>query len=111
MKILDQNEIKQLELLINMEIELINDAFKKSEILGRACIINAITSFKRFYLSTKYGKIIPSMCTEYRYFVVGLLNNVDESFKGVALKEVLMPEIEEINDEELLRALNVDEYK
>lgn len=109
MKILDEKDIAILDFIVNNEIGFINKGFEASELLGKVFISNSINSFVDNNLKKLYGDIVPQFSSEYRYFIVGLLKGIDDKFKDIALKEVLIPTIRRIKDEELLSALNIDE--
>lgn len=105
MKILSQSEVEQLKELVFMEAELINLAFSRSQSYGLMILSNILTSFKELYLTKTYGDVIPSMCTEYRVFIVELLKLISDDYKENVLSELLIPKVKEINDEELLDLL------
>ncbi len=108
MTIISRTDKALIEGLALSETQLINYAFSLSDIKGILCLSNAITSFKQLYLEDRYGKIVFSMCTEYRLFVIELLKNIDEHKKDIAVKEVLVPTIGDVTDEQLFALLRGD---
>ncbi len=108
MQIITPEQQKLLDHIISRECENINFAFNSSELLGKVMLSNAITSFKNVYLMPIYGDIIPAMSTEYRCFVVGLLKGIDSKYLDVAVKEVILPTIPEIDTDKLLLTLKGD---
>lgn len=105
MQIITPEQQLLLNHIISRECENINLAFNNSELLGKVMLSNAITSFKNVYLMSIYGDIIPAMSTEYRYFVIGILNGIKEEYQGIAISEVILPTIPEFDTDELLLAL------
>jgi len=76
MKILDKVEIGLLDNLVDMEVGAINHMYKKSVKHGNAMFESSCYSFEN-YLYKIHGDFIPSMCSEWRYFLVKLLKNID----------------------------------
>lgn len=103
MKKLTKNDSELLESLIKSEIELIEKGFMLSEFTGKVFLSNSINEFKNVHLKAKYGEIIPSMCTEYRYFVVGLLKSINDEYRSIAIREILLPTIGNASTEEILK--------
>lgn len=97
--------IKELDTLIENEVSLIEFGFNKSELLGKVYIGNSISSFVENYLNRKYGNVAPQLSAEYRYFIIGILNNISQEFKEIALKEVLIPTVRNVGNTELLQVL------
>lgn len=110
MKILTNEDTALLDFLIKSEVELIEKGFKISEYTGKVFLSNAMTDFKDGHLKAKYGAIIPSMCTEYRYFIIGLLKELKGEFRDLAIQEVLIPTVGAVSTDELLKALNDTAY-
>ncbi len=106
MKILDENTIQELDKLIDMECELLNKGYSISNTVGNTFLSNSITSFVDNFLKIVYGEIIPSYSSEYRYFIVGILKNIDNAYFEEAMQEVLIPTVRRIGSEELLSILN-----
>lgn len=106
MKVLSELDRQELDLLIEMECELLNKGYSISELTGNTFLSNTITSFANDYLKKIYGNIILQYSSEYRYFIVGLLKNIDKAYLEMALKEMLIHTVREISSEELLEALN-----
>lgn len=98
---------KQLDELINMEVEHINRGFQINLKLGKYYVSNAISSFKNNYLKKVYGNVIPQLSTEYRTFLIGLLVGINDEYKPHALSEVLIPTVKEINDQDLLKIFDI----
>lgn len=106
MKILDENDIELLDIMVKNEIEFIHKGFKVSELLGKLFISNSISSFVNNHLKNTHGKeILPQFSSEYRYFIVGLLKNINDEFKEVVTREILIPTVKKTNNEELLTIL------
>lgn len=105
MKVLSQDEKDLLDILVKNEIEIIEKGFLISEFMGKLFLSNSISDFKNVHLKAKYGEIIPAMCMEYRYFIIGLLKNIKDEYKGVATREVIVPTIGNIETEKLLKIL------
>ena len=99
---LNEEVIGLLNEVIQMEIEHINRGFNASELLGKVFLENTIKSFVDNYLKKIYGDIIPQYSSEYRYFIVGILKQIDDDFKELALCEILIPTVQALGDEELL---------
>lgn len=107
MKILTQSEIELLNYVIKNEIEFINLGYKLSATTGHYFVSNAITSFVDIYLQRIYGNIVPQFSSEYRFFILGLLSNIDRAFKDDLLIEILIPTVGKISDKELYEALKI----
>ncbi len=105
MLVLSSEHLKQLKELIALECEHINRGFQINTKLGKYYISNAIYSFKCIYLKKVYGDVIPLLSTEYRAFIIGLIMGINDNYKEVALREILIPTVKEINNEELLNFL------
>ncbi|MCG3684440.1 hypothetical protein [Aliarcobacter butzleri] len=105
MKVLLQDEKDLLDILVKNEIEIIQKGFLISEFMGKLFLSNSISDFKNVHLKAKYGEIIPAMCMEYRYFIIGLLKNIKDEYKSVATREVIVPTIGNIETEKLLKVL------
>lgn len=110
MKVLNEDDKELLDLLVKSELEIIEKGFSISEFTGKVFLQNAIRDFKNIHLKAKYGEIIPSMCMEYRYFIIGLLKGIKEEYKSNAVHEVLIPTVGAISTDELLKALNDTAY-
>ena len=111
MKKLTELDIVLLDNLIKSELEIIEKGFMISEMLGKVFLSNAINEFKDVYLKNKYGEIIPSMSTEYRYFILGILKTINDEFKELVIQEVLIPTIGKVPTDELLKILNDTGYR
>lgn len=107
MKKLSQKEVELLTILANKELEVIEKGFTISEFMGKVFLTNAINDFKNIHLKAKYGDIIPSMCTEYRLFIFKILENIKDEYRGLAIKEVIVPTIGEFETKDLLKALKL----
>lgn len=105
MKVLSQDEKNLLDILVKNEIEVIEKGFLISEFMGKLFLSDSISDFKNIHLKAKYDEIIPSMCMEYRYFIIELLKNIKNEYRDVATREVIVPTIGNIETEELLRIL------
>lgn len=105
MKLLNDEEKELLKQLIHNELLIIEKGFSFSIFTGNVFLENAITEFRDTYLKRKYGEFIPSMCIEYRYFIVGLLKEIKDEFRAAAIQEVLIPKIGKVTTEELLKTL------
>lgn len=105
MNILSSADKKLLLSLIEIELEVIEKGFQISELMGNVFLANAINEFKNVYLKQKYGNIIPSMCTEYRFFIIHILKNIKDEYRGLATKEVIVPTIGEFETKDLLKAI------
>ena len=110
MKVLNEADKKLLDSLVTNELVIIEKGFSISEFTGKVFLKNAITDFIDIHLKAKYGEIIPSMCREYRYCLIGLLKNINAEYKSSALSEVLIPTIGKVPTDELLKALNDTAY-
>lgn len=106
MTILSEEDKELLNCLILSELTIIETGFSISQFSGKVFLQNAINDFKEIHLKSKYGDIIPSMCTEYRYFIIGLLKNIKNEYKEFAVREVILPTIGTVTTIELLKALN-----
>lgn len=106
MKILSDNDIELLNILINNEVEFIEKGFMISELIGLMFLRNSIKSFLENYLYKIYGNCIPSFSSEYRYFVIGLINNINSKYYVNVIKELLIPNVGMLDNTELLSYLN-----
>ncbi len=106
MNVLTELDRQELDLLIMMECELLNKGYSISELAGNTFLSNSITSFANGYLKKIHGNIILSYSSEYRYFILGLLKNIDKVYHEMALREILIRTVRDISNEELLEALN-----
>ena len=105
MNILTTYDKEMILSLVQMELEVIEKGFQISEFMGKIFLTNAINEFKNVYLKQKYGNIIPSMSTEYRFFIIHILKNIKDEYRGLAVKEVISPTIGEFETEDLLKAI------
>lgn len=110
MKQLTELDTVLIDHLVKSELEIIEKGFMLSEMIGKVFLSNAINEFRDVYLKNKYGEIIPSMSTEYRYFILGILKKVKDEFKESVIQEVLIPTIGVVSTDELLKALNDTDY-
>lgn len=84
---LDETELKKL---YEMEAKGINAAYGVSEKLGASVLNNAIASFMDF-LTVIDGKFIPGMNINYRVFIVGLLESIDDKYLEAVFVEIMFP--------------------
>lgn len=105
MIMINPDEKELLDLLVKSELEIIEKGFSISEFTGKVFLQNAITDFKDVHLAAKYGNIIPSMCMEYRYFIVELLKGIKKEYRGFAIREVLVPTVGSVATLELLNSI------
>ncbi|MFX4155522.1 hypothetical protein ACOL23_11295 [Aliarcobacter butzleri] len=106
---LTEDEKDLLDILVKNEIEVIEKGFFISEFMGKLFLSNSISDFKNIHLKAKYGEIIPAMCMEYRYFIIGLLKKIKDEYRDVATREVIVPTIGNIETEKLLKILKEKE--
>ncbi len=90
-----------LEGLALSEAQLINMAFNLSEDQGKVHLSNAIDSFKDIYLKDTSSEVIFSLSTEYRFFIMELLKNINVVHRDIAVKDVLVPTIGDVTDNDL----------
>ncbi|MFX4240281.1 hypothetical protein ACOL3H_07245 [Aliarcobacter butzleri] len=102
---LTEDKINLLDTLIKMELEIIEKGFSISEFMGKMLLSNSISDFKENYLRKTYGDTIPSLSTEYRCFIIGLLKNIKDEYRDIATREVIVPTIGNIETEKLLKIL------
>ena len=84
---MDEEKIKKL---IEIECEMINFSFGISIHLGRKAILNSISEFYNWLCRYEGKKIFAPMNMDYRTFVIGVLNGVDEEYVENAVEAVLM---------------------
>lgn len=106
MKILSENDIQLLNTLIKDECEFIEKGFIVSQYMGKTFLRNSITSFIDNYLFKVYGACIPSFSSEYRYFVLGIVNTINSDYLESVIQELLIPTIGMVSNHELLNALS-----
>ncbi len=106
---LTEDEKDLLDILVKNEIEVIEKGFLISEFMGKLFLSNSISDFKNIHLNAKYGEIIPAMCMEYRYFIIGLLKKIKDEYRDVATREVIVPTIGNIETQKLLKILKEKE--
>lgn len=104
MQVLTPEHMKMLKLLAQRESSIVNLAYAHNKEFGEIFLSNSITDFKEEYLKQQYGDVIPSMSTEYRFFILQLLDGVEEKYKADAIAFVLKPSFE-AKTEELLNAI------
>lgn len=80
----------QLKTLSKEDAMLINMSFGISESLGIAAINNSISSFIDF-LKSGGGAFVPALSLEYRVYLVGLIDEIDEAYKVVATQYIILP--------------------
>lgn len=107
MKILDEKTIGELTQLAQMEADIINKCFEKSQKLGLTMLNNSIGSFAENYLKKIYGNIVLSMCSEYRFFILELTKIIDKKFQDAVISELLIPQARTLKDTELFEQLIV----
>ncbi|WP_152632518.1 hypothetical protein [Aliarcobacter butzleri] len=106
MNIISEEEKQLLNELIKMEVEFIEGGFKASTERGKMFFSNSLTHFVSTYLEPKYkSKIIPSMSTEYRYLLLGILANIDNKYLNSLIRESLIPTYKNISTSQLLEAI------
>lgn len=108
MKILTKLHTDLLDHLIKCELEIIEKGFSISKTTGKIFLQNTLTHFKDNYLKKLYGDIIPSFCSEYRYFLLGLLKDIKKEYLDCAISEVLIPKIGRVTTDDLLSILNIE---
>jgi len=75
--------------LVALEVEFINYGYSLNDEAGATCLLNSISSFKKFILFTQ-GETIFSMSIDYRTFIVGLLISIEKQYLDSAMKVVLL---------------------
>lgn len=87
---MEKSTLQQIETLCETDAELINRSFGIKESLGITALKSSIDSFTVF-LSQQYGNFIPSMNLEYRCYIVGLFERIEDPYKAIATKNILFP--------------------
>lgn len=87
-----QEILSQLTELCETDAMLVNTSFGLSERLGIAAIKESISSFTIF-LTKQHGNFIPGMSLEYRTYIVGLLEKINDDYKDAALAAILLPKL------------------
>lgn len=106
---LENKDLIELEKLIKFESINIEKCFSLSINLGKLFFLNVLTDFKKVYLKKKYGyEIIPNLSTEYRYFLIGLLNNINPKYLKYLQREAIFPT--DINVENLFYNISKSQY-
>lgn len=80
----------QLKTLSEKDAILINMSFGISESLGIAAINDSISSFIDF-LKSRNGAFVPAFSLEYRVYLVGLIDKIDEAYKTIAAQNIILP--------------------
>jgi len=88
MHILSTQELEQINQLADMEANLINMGFNNSKVNGILFLRNSIESFENF-LKNKYGNIVISMSSHYRFFIINLLKKIEDKNLPIVHKELL----------------------
>lgn len=81
---------EKLEELFKMEAEAVNIAFGANSETGLLMLGNSITSFENLLTMLK-GSFIRGMDLDYRIFIVGLLENIDDKYKPEAMSQIIFP--------------------
>lgn len=105
MKILEQATCDMLEKIAQLESSLINKSMEIDKIKGLAVLQNSLYEFKTSYLKKIYGEIVYSHCSEYRYLVIKILEDIKDEYKQDVLKELLIPKKQNMSNIELLSIL------
>ena len=108
MKILDKTQIKLLDTLCDMEAKGINEMYAVSKRHGDISFKIAYNSFEE-YLVARDGKFIHSMHTEWRYFLVQVLKNIEE--KNLEHVYRILFFNEEVKEESPKRCENCKHFK
>lgn len=111
MIVLDNQNKDLLDTVIKNELNLIEIGFTISVNLGKVFLQDSINSFCEIYLKNKYGKVIPSLSTEYRYFIIGILTNIKKEYQDYVINEILIPKFGNIDTQELLNNLETMHFK
>lgn len=82
------SNLKEINILVDMEATNINKSFKINTTLGKYFVSNAVTSFSNFLRRTRPMYVEP-LSVEYRYFVTQLLLKIDDKFKEESLMILL----------------------
>lgn len=107
MKILTNQEVELLKIAAQQDASIINLAFEKNSAeIALIVLSNCLTSFEEKFLKVIYGDVVLSCCSEYRTYVVNLLSSINEENQAIVLKELMIPTINKISDEELYELLN-----
>jgi len=80
----------QLNSLSETDAAIINMSFGISESLGVATINDSISSFIDF-LKSRNGAFVPALSLEYRVYLVGLIEKIDDAYKSAAVKTIIIP--------------------
>lgn len=103
MKLINKTTLDIIEGLALSEAQFINSAFKLSKSRGLLHFSNAVTSFKRNFLKSVYGDdVIFSLCTEYGFFIIQILKNIDNCFMELTLRDLIIPVLYDITDKDLI---------
>ena len=106
MLILSEEETKSINQLAELDAKCINFAFFVSNVIGLAQLSSTITDYSNF-LFKKRGNIILSTCSEYRVYIVHLLQNINDDFKSRVISELINPKVKRITSKELFEILNI----
>lgn len=98
--------INSLDKLLTMQIEHINKGLRSVNIkIGKYYIENALRTFQKIQLVNIYGADVPDVNGEFRYFVLGLIDGVDDKYKRMAFNEIILPAVKNGTDIELVEII------
>ena len=106
MHILSEETTTSINQLAELDAKCINLAFHVSQVIGLAQLSSTITDYSNF-LFKKHGNIILSSCSEYRVYIVHLLQNINDDFKSSVISELINPQVKRITSKELFEILNI----
>ncbi len=106
MQSLNPNIINRLDVMLTMELEHIHKGLHSVNIkIGKYYIENALRTFKEYELVSIYGEGIPVYTDEFKYFVFGLIDGIEEKHQRMALNEIILPAIKSSDDIELVEMI------
>lgn len=84
-----KKDFELLDVLIKNELLFIENGFIVSDFVGKLFLQNSLTDFKENYLKNKYGEIIYSMSSEYRYFIIGILEGLASNNRSSSIRDLI----------------------
>lgn len=82
--------VDKLEELFKMEAVAVNTVFGVSSKTGLLMLNKSIASFENLLTMMK-GNFFKGMDLDYRIFIVGLIENIDDKYKSDAMKQIIFP--------------------
>lgn len=101
---LTQEEVEIIETLALLDSQAINIAFGISNTLGLGQLSSSITDYSNM-LRKMHGDIVLSYSSEYRTYIIKLLEQIDDSYKASVISELINPKVKSMTGLEFIEII------